>query len=86
MASASSANGIGDAIVAFTLDGRFPESEDISSLPITSESLPPALAALGKTRMDLEVCTTGIPVVSTLSKESPGWLLTRDGYRKKYTK
>ena len=54
MASTDS-SGIGSAIVAFTLDGRFPESESLSSLPIASESLPPALEALAKTRSDLEV-------------------------------
>ncbi|PKS05310.1 hypothetical protein jhhlp_008683 [Lomentospora prolificans] len=53
MASTDS-SGIGSAIVAFTLDGRFPESESLSSLPIASESLPPALEALAKTRSDLE--------------------------------
>lgn len=45
---------LSDAVVAFALEGQFPD--DISSLPLISQtSLGPAIEALEKTKTELEV-------------------------------
>lgn len=45
---------LSDALVSFSLDGRFPE--DVSVLPPVSETdLQPAIQALAKAKQELEV-------------------------------
>ena len=53
--AAAAPDQISSAIVAFAAEGQFPESEDVATLPLSSESLPAAIEARGKTRSDLEV-------------------------------
>lgn len=54
MAAAVEPQQLSDAIVAFSLEGRFPE--DASSLPLVSQiDLHPTIQALAKTKADLEV-------------------------------
>lgn len=45
---------LGDAIVAFALEGHFPD-EQVSSLSLSSTDLSPAIEALEKAKGDLEV-------------------------------
>lgn len=45
---------LSDALVSFSLDGRFPD--DVSALPPVSETdLQPAIQALAKAKQELEV-------------------------------
>lgn len=53
--AAAAPDQISSAIVAFAADGQFPDSENVASLPLSPESLPAAIEALGKARSDLEV-------------------------------
>ena len=46
---------LADALVAFALDGRFPETEDLSSLSLADADLSVAADALLKAKADLEV-------------------------------
>lgn len=46
---------LGDALVAFTTSGAFPE-EHVSSLQLDSKQLPPAIQALSEAKSKLEVC------------------------------
>lgn len=46
---------LGDALVAFTTTGAFPE-EHVSSLQLDSKQLPPAIQALSEAKSNLEVC------------------------------
>jgi centromere/kinetochore protein ZW10 len=48
---------LGDAIVAFALEGRFPD-EDLSSLSLPDADLSQAIEALARAKTQLEVCTT----------------------------
>lgn len=50
----SKAGALGQALVDFTINGRFPE-EDVSSLKLSSEELPPAIHALAEAKSSLEV-------------------------------
>jgi centromere/kinetochore protein ZW10 len=50
----TAAQQLSDAVVAFTLDGRFPD--DVSALPPVSQTdLAPAIEALSRAKADLEV-------------------------------
>lgn len=50
----SSSQQLSDALVSFSLDGRFPD--DVSVLPPVSETnLQPAIEALAKAKKELEV-------------------------------
>lgn len=54
MATATGSQQLSDAVVAFSLQGRFPE--DISQLPVVSETnLEPAIDALEKAKEGLQV-------------------------------
>ena len=54
MAATAEPQRLSDALLAFTLDGAFPE--DIASLPpVSSTDLQPAIDALAKSKADLEV-------------------------------
>jgi len=44
-----------DAIVAFAAEGRFPDSDDVSSISLSNADLGPAIDALTQARADLEV-------------------------------
>jgi hypothetical protein len=44
-----------DAIVAFAVDGRFPDSDDVSSISLSTADLDPAIEALTQARENLEV-------------------------------
>lgn len=45
---------LGEAVVAFALEGRFPD-EHVSSLSLSSSDLSPAIDALERAKGDLEV-------------------------------
>jgi protein transport protein DSL1/ZW10 len=50
----TAAQQLSDAVVAFALDGRFPD--DVSALPPVSQTdLTPAIEALSRAKVDLEV-------------------------------
>jgi hypothetical protein len=49
-----SADQIAQAVVAFSINGAFPE-ENVSSLPIRAEDLPTSIDALGRAKAKLEV-------------------------------
>ncbi len=52
---------LSDAIVSFALDGRFPEAENVSSLPLSDTDLAPAIEALVQAKKELEVRASLIP-------------------------
>lgn len=54
MSDDNTAGAIGQALVGFTANGAFPE-EDISSLGLSSQELPPAIQALSEAKSKLEV-------------------------------
>lgn len=53
MSAKDTSGAVGDALVAFTTNGAFPE-EDVSSLPLNSRQLPPAIHALSDAKAELE--------------------------------
>lgn len=53
MTAKDTSGAVGDALVAFTTNGAFPE-EDVSSLPLNSKHLPPAIQALSEAKSKLE--------------------------------
>ena len=55
MASPDASDQISSAIVAFAAEGKFPESGDVASLPLSPESLPSSIKALEEERSKLEV-------------------------------
>lgn len=54
MASKDTPGALGEALVAFTTSGAFPE-EDVSSLQLKSKQLPSAIQALSDAKSKLEV-------------------------------
>lgn len=54
MSGDSTASALGQALVQFTTNGAFPE-EDVSSLKLSSQELPPAIHALAEAKSKLEV-------------------------------
>lgn len=55
MVAEGKAGVLGQALVDFTTHGAFPE-EDVSSLKLSPEELPPAIQALAEAKSSLEVC------------------------------
>lgn len=54
MSAQAKPGALGQALVDFTTNGAFPE-EDVSSLTLTFEELPPAIQALAEAKSTLEV-------------------------------
>lgn len=46
---------LSNAVVSFSLDGRFPDAEQVSSLSLSASDLSPAIQALAQAKKDLEV-------------------------------
>lgn len=61
---------LGQALIDFTINGRFPE-EDVSSLKLSSEELPPAIQALAEAKSSLEVMGPLLPILSSQLNDSP---------------
>lgn len=67
MAAVTESQQLGEAIIAFSLDGRFPD--DATSLPAVSETdLQPALESLANTKVKLEVRPVSICVGMNFSR------------------
>ncbi|ROW09099.1 hypothetical protein VPNG_05740 [Cytospora leucostoma] len=63
MSSENRSGALGQALVEFTTNGAFPE-EDVSSLALSSQQLPPAIQALSEARSKLEA------EIHTINQES----------------
>lgn len=55
MASSQTPADLGQVLVDFTVNGIFPESESVSSAPITPAALNAALKVLNDAKVELEV-------------------------------
>jgi hypothetical protein len=55
MASTADEARLGDTLIQFSVDGRFPEEEATSAAYVESSALPVALQALAEAQTELEV-------------------------------
>jgi centromere/kinetochore protein ZW10 len=57
MASGNHETPLGDTLIQFSVDGKFPEEEAVSAAYVEDSALPVALKALNDAQTELEVCS-----------------------------
>jgi centromere/kinetochore protein ZW10 len=57
MASGSNESPLGDTLIQFSVNGRFPEEEAVSAACVENSAIPVALKALNDAQTELEVST-----------------------------